>query len=557
MNNILNRFGVMLFALFMATTVVATAQVNTIAFNQFQSTYNEIVGTPVALTSGADDAIYAVPIGFTFRFNNVNHTTAYACTNGYIALGGTASTQPYMYPNPMNYTATVDGVLCPWGGDLDGKTTGTLSYQVTGVAPYRVLTIQWKNWQYWSSSYAGTNLNFQVKLYETSGQVEYIYGNCTRTATMPAIYVGMRGPVTTDFQTRTITSGDWVNSLKGTTNTSTMTFNATTKPTSGLIYRWGCYVDNSKIAFDIVNSTGGHLSVLNTPNTTNFNIKVGFPNSAFSIGVLLDFYLIGGGSAPVYSYSTSIPKGISDLDVTFGVNIPQLPSGYYRIVATITTMNSCMLYENVSIETSVLALQSHETACIVWPGDVNNDDIVNYGDRSSLNRYIYDANLRPTWLNGPARYRVDAGSNQMVYLTWEAQPSVPWFTPEGCYMDTDGNGIVNNFDLLAVKINFLKAHQTGLPKAITSAVDASVTPNPFSDKATISYTLSEPSKVVIYIVNMTGNYSTIINDVRNVGYNTELINRNNLSTGVYFIHVITNGLETNVVNTQTFKTTIW
>ncbi len=551
---------------FMALTVlcltsVASAQVNTIAFNQFQSTYSEITGTPVAMTSGTDDAIYPIPVGFSFSFNGVNHTTVYACTNGYIAMGGTASTQPYMYPNPMSYTATVDAVLCPWGGDLDGKTAGTLSYQTTGTAPYRVLTIQWKNWTYWSSSYAGTLLNFQVRMYETSGQVEYIYGACTQAGTAPVVYVGMRGPLTTDYQTRTLTAGDWVNSLKGTTNTATMTFNATTKPQSGLIYRWGCYVDNSKISFDIVDQSGVHLPVLATPSTTNFRVRIGFPNEAFTATVQLDFFLVGGSPTPVYSYTTTLSKPVTDLDQIFQVSVPQLPSGYYRINALLTTKNSCSIYENVMLSTSTLAIQSFETPCIVWPGDVNNDGLVNYGDRSALNKYIFDANLRPTWLQGPGRYRSDAAGNPLAYLTWEAQAGVPWATPQGCYMDADGNGTVNNFDLNAIKVNFLKSNGAPLPKQgadIASSFSLSQNyPNPFNPSTTIRLYVPEASLVSLQVSDMLGRtVATLVKGRLDAGSHDMVFDASALESGTYLATVVMNGTATGQQYTNTIKMTL-
>ena len=55
----------------------------------------------------------------------------------------------------------------------------------------------------------------------------------------------------------------------------------------------------------------------------------------------------------------------------------------------------------------MLILLPGQVPCTVWPGDVNTDGIVNYGDRGALNKYIYDANLNPQWLNGPGRLAPD------------------------------------------------------------------------------------------------------------------------------------------------------
>ena len=132
---------------------------------------------------------------------------------------------------------------------------------------------------------------------------------------------------------------------------------------------------------------------------------------------------------------------------------------YYVIKPIINSLNSCEEYQDTELEEKLLLIiPEGSTLCSVWPGDVNNDDVVNYGDRRDLNRYIYEANLRSSWLNGPARFRHDAATNPMTYLEWGEQPGIPWQTPEGCYMDSDGNGVVNNFDYIAIKLNWGRTH---------------------------------------------------------------------------------------------------
>ena len=175
-------------------------------------------------------------------------------------------------------------------------------------------------------------------------------------------------------------------------------------------------------------------------------------------------------------------------------------------------------YADGSLEQMLLAPEHHQaglllvgqgqTPCIVWPGDVNNDGIVNYGDRAALNKYIFDANLRASWLSGPARYRADYLTNPMTYFTWEGQAGAPWQTADGCYMDADGNGTVNNWDLLPVKTNFLRTH--GLtPKAEDGALAGSFGlaqnyPNPFNPSTTLQYAVPEKSTVKITVTDMIG-----------------------------------------------------
>src|SRR5690606_24924118 len=58
--------------------------------------------------------------------------------------------------------------------DLSGAV-GTASYVVTGTTPNRALTIQMLNWRWnYNSSYAAT-ISVQIKLYETTNIIEYVY----------------------------------------------------------------------------------------------------------------------------------------------------------------------------------------------------------------------------------------------------------------------------------------------------------------------------------------------------------------------------------------------
>ena len=74
----------------------------------------------------------------------------------------------------------------------------------------------------------------------------------------------------------------------------------------------------------------------------------------------------------------------------------------------------------------------------VWPGDTNNDGVVNETDVLPLGFY---------WrASGPAR--------AVTGPAWQAAPAVGWLPLNATYADTDGSGTVNQSDLLAVGLNF-------------------------------------------------------------------------------------------------------
>lgn len=220
----------------------ASAQVATsYTFSQFSGTYTAITGGTVVAAPMPDDANYTgLSIGFTFTYNGVASSTFGVQTNGFVFIG--TGTPGIIYGTPISTSGnpTTGGIISPFGWDLGGtnNSTSELRYQTTGSAPSRVLTIQWKDVHNWSST--GEFFSFQIKLYETSNNVEFVYGTMSPITTRSA-QVGLRGASNSDFNNRSVVSGTntWATSAAGSSNTATCTVNTTgLVPTSGQTYRW-------------------------------------------------------------------------------------------------------------------------------------------------------------------------------------------------------------------------------------------------------------------------------------------------------------------------------
>jgi len=198
--------------------------------------------------------------------------------------------------------------------------------------------------------------------------------------------------------------------------------------------------------------------------------------------------------------------------------------------------------------------------CVVWPGDANNDGVVNYTDRRALNMYIYNANLRTSWLNGPPRYQADVEINPFTYLEWKPQAAAPWQTPEGCYMDTDGNGVVNNLDYIAMKLNWSKMTPWygGSPKADASAASSFMMdqnyPNPFNPTTTIRYNAPEASHVRLVVTDALGRQVAELQDGRvEAGLHEVQFDGANLSSGTYIATITMTGTESGATFNKTIK----
>lgn len=147
------------------------------------ATYTPVVGTPINPTGGMNDG-YApgIPIGFTFYFDGglTPSTTVDVSTNGFATLTGALSNS-----TPSNdLTGGLPGnrpIIAPLWDDLDlSQFGGAMSYNTTGTAPNRVFTVEWANvtWPYSASGSNSTaTLSFEMKLYETTNYIDFIYNN--------------------------------------------------------------------------------------------------------------------------------------------------------------------------------------------------------------------------------------------------------------------------------------------------------------------------------------------------------------------------------------------
>ncbi len=179
-------------------------------------TYTDLGATGMVIaTANTDDAESAAQtIPFTFRFNGTNFTQFVLNTNGLIKLGATGLTGAafisYAQENVGGPVAGADNnLIMPFNVDLTAGSAGGTEYRMalSGTAPNQVLTIQWKNVSDKPAPTSAmvaaplptqyTNFSFQVRLYETSNRIEFVYGRATAGAVandnFRRVNVGIKG----------------------------------------------------------------------------------------------------------------------------------------------------------------------------------------------------------------------------------------------------------------------------------------------------------------------------------------------------------------------------
>jgi agmatine/peptidylarginine deiminase len=117
-------------------------------------------------------------------------------------------------------------------------------FEEIGSSPNRVAVIQYNNYQLRTDWFAGTSdmLNFQIRLHETSNEVEIVYGGASNIssgwlAPDRSVQVGLRGSnADNDFSNRT--GNNWASTTAGTTSGTTKSFTSTYYPANGQVYSW-------------------------------------------------------------------------------------------------------------------------------------------------------------------------------------------------------------------------------------------------------------------------------------------------------------------------------
>lgn len=305
----MNKFFVLLFLSFLSVTARSQTAAS-YGFSAFTTTYTSIAGSGSTLVPSiiCDDCTQVnIPIGFTFKFCGTNYTSLSATSNAYLSLtNSTAFTFINVAANIVS-----PGMLFAYWDDLEGFPTipSTAYYRTSGTAPNRVFTFEWKDFGTWfgTSTCTSCPANIQIKLYETSNLIDFIYG--------PSTYVGRTASIgiansVTDWQTLDNVSGS------PTPSSTVFTDVLANSPANGQVYRWGSNCAGTPVT--------GAISALPASGCGSFTSVLSLPSS--SIGTGLSYQWL---TSPDSLTWTSIPGATGS---TYAATISV--STYYRCIMT-------------------------------------------------------------------------------------------------------------------------------------------------------------------------------------------------------------------------------
>ncbi len=227
------------------------------------SAYAALGATSTAITVANTDDANSAPqnIGFTFNYNGQAFTQFVLSTNGFIKLGSVApSGTDLYYTDPQAYTGasaleSTDpadvNIIAPFNYDLE-PGTGTVGFKMetTGTAPNRVCTIEWANVsdkQLTVDKQYG-NMSFQLKLHETSSQIEFTYGPTVAATGAVSAFLGVPAgmigddPTTQALVLTKLSSAPWTTTAFQNTpydaTQNRLNVRSNFRPVSGITYRF-------------------------------------------------------------------------------------------------------------------------------------------------------------------------------------------------------------------------------------------------------------------------------------------------------------------------------
>jgi hypothetical protein len=222
---------------------MSSAQVSSYNFSQSTGTYSALGGgATTAFTLADDERTGNLTIPFTFTYSGTAYTTCRITTNGFLTLGTNPSATEYF---PISGTAAaLNTAIAGLGADLNS----TVKYQTLGSAPNRVFVAEWSDVERYDVL-STEDIEFQVKLYETSNIIEIQYGTVTTgntTFTDGSAEVGLKSN-TAVYNNVTFTNANlsgysytnnWNSLVNGSLQSDVVGITNAIKPATGSILRW-------------------------------------------------------------------------------------------------------------------------------------------------------------------------------------------------------------------------------------------------------------------------------------------------------------------------------
>lgn len=186
-----------------ANYAFAAGTTGSLALDINSNAINLSTGSTILVGPGQDDNLGYGNIPFDFYFMGVRYNSYGVSDNGILTFNALPGTTTYALPNGTTPT------LSAFANDKRVGTDGVVRGKVFGTAPNRTYVVEWQNVMigYQAPATAGTG-TWQIRLYESTGVIEYVYGTMASNSATPANYnVGFSNNTTAGniFSVNTVT----------------------------------------------------------------------------------------------------------------------------------------------------------------------------------------------------------------------------------------------------------------------------------------------------------------------------------------------------------------
>ncbi len=383
-------------------------------FSRTSGTVTDISGEsgvvlPPTITAD-DNVITGVPIGFSFVYCGVTYTQLSANSNGFMSL---ANSTLGGYPSYSNNSGNIgsiasgEGLLMPRWDDLNGSGK-TAYYVTTGTAPNRVFTFQWgdnsNGWGSWSGSGEGM---FQVKLFESSNVIQFLYGAVTTTYSGNSATIGIASS-TSNYQT--------LSSAGATSTTTGFTTTLSGNIAENSIMTWTPppFVSSSPATMSFSTGTGTS-SASEDASLVAYGLTSGF----VTVNAPANFEIFNGSTWVSSMNITTVPAGAgSYINTTFGVRFTApVTAGPYS--GNVTLASAGATTQNIALSADALPMCSGTPLTGVVSGTATsgacspyNTDLSLIGGTSGVGGLTYQWQSSP---DGVAPYTDVVGATNATY----------------------------------------------------------------------------------------------------------------------------------------------
>jgi len=375
--------------------ISAQKSISNYVFSESIETFSTISYSGTNLGTG-DDAEFALDLSgsFNFTFNESSYSQYTIGVNGAIVLGTTSA--QVSSSNNINQSP-VTPIIAPYWDDMDmSYTGGALFYELTGVAGTQVLTIEWHDIETYDDSKSSkatnaTNVSYQLKLYEETGEIKFVYGDMSNAANWYSNGGGSIGLIEDESGTLaflSVTPGTpaTYSTSEGNNNITKVEMAAIPAGTTySFIYTIPTCFQPDNLAADNITYNSALLSWNETGTATNWDIEWG--TSGFTpTGTPTEddltassFNLVSLSPETAYQFYVRADCGADNIDVSYW-------TGPYELTTPASCPEPTDLYVLHSTETSVYLAWKQTGLNTVWDiefgtsgftptGTPTNDDI--------------------------------------------------------------------------------------------------------------------------------------------------------------------------------------